>query len=116
MRQIDQHFRETWGEFDQDPREFIDSGDNLVIAVIAMRGRGVASGAPLDSEAVWVDELRDGQLARCRAFTTKAQALEAAGLSEYDEIAVGSGAGAGALVNRLAPFGKKILPLERLRT
>ena len=36
-------------------------------------------------------------------------------MSDYDVIAVGSGAGAGALVNRLAPFGTKILPLERLR-
>jgi ketosteroid isomerase-like protein len=52
------------------------------VAVIAMRGQGKGSGAPLNAQAVWVHELRAGKLARMRAFTTKAQALEAAGLSE----------------------------------
>jgi ketosteroid isomerase-like protein len=82
VREIDRHFREMWGEFVQEPVEFIDEGDDLVVAVVAMRGRGKGSGAPLDAQAVWVHELRDGKLARMRAFTTKAQALEAAGMSE----------------------------------
>ncbi len=47
-----------------------------------MRGQGKGSGAPLDAEAVWVHELRAGKVARMRAFTTKAQALQAAGLEE----------------------------------
>jgi choline dehydrogenase-like flavoprotein len=34
-------------------------------------------------------------------------------MSEYDVIVVGSGAGGGTLVNRLAPSGKRILLLER---
>jgi choline dehydrogenase-like flavoprotein len=34
-------------------------------------------------------------------------------VSEYDVIVIGSGAGGGTLVNRLAPSGKKILLLER---
>jgi ketosteroid isomerase-like protein len=82
VTEIERHFREMWGEFVQEPVEFIDAGDDLVIGVIAMRARGAGSGAPLDSQAVWVHELRDGKLARMRAFTTKAQALEAAGLRE----------------------------------
>lgn len=82
VREIDRHFREMWGEFVMEPVEFIDAGDDLVIGVIAMRGRGAGSGAPLDSQAVWVHELRDGKLAGMRAFTTREQALEAAGRSE----------------------------------
>ena len=34
-------------------------------------------------------------------------------MSDYDVIVIGSGAGGGTLVNRLAPSGKKILLLER---
>ena len=66
----------------QEPVEFIDAGEDLVVAVIAMRVQGKGSGAPLDAPAVWVHELRAGKIARMRAFTTKAQALEAAGLRE----------------------------------
>ncbi len=47
-----------------------------------MCGQGKGSGAPLDAQAVWGHELRTGKVARMRAFTTKAEALEAAGLSE----------------------------------
>ena len=34
-------------------------------------------------------------------------------MSDYDVIVIGSGAGGGTLVHRLAPSGKKILLLER---
>lgn len=82
VREIDRHFREMWGEFIQEPVEFIDAGDGLVVGVIAMRGRGKGSGAPLDAQAVWVHELRGNKIARMQAFTSKPQALDAAGLSE----------------------------------
>jgi ketosteroid isomerase-like protein len=82
VRGIDRHFREMWGEFIQEPVEFIDAGDDLVVGVIAMQGRGKGSGAPMASEAFWVHEVRNGKLAHMRAFTTREQALEAAGISE----------------------------------
>jgi ketosteroid isomerase-like protein len=82
VREIERHFREMWGELVQEPVEFIDAGEDLVVAAIEMRGRGKGSEAPLDAQAVWVHELRAGKIARMRAFTTKAQALEAARLRE----------------------------------
>jgi ketosteroid isomerase-like protein len=82
VREIYRHFRQMWGDFVQEPVEFIDAGDDLVVTVVAMRGRGKSSGAPLDAQAVWVGEYRAGKIARSQAFTTKAEALEAAGLSE----------------------------------
>jgi ketosteroid isomerase-like protein len=82
VREINRHFLEMWGDFTQEPVEFIDAGDEQVVAVVAMRGRGKDSGAPLDARAFWVHELYEGKLARMRAFTTREQALEAAGLSE----------------------------------
>lgn len=80
--EIDRHFREMWGEFVQEPVEFSDGGNDLVLGVVAMRGQGKGSGAPLDAKAFWVHELRDDKLARMRAFTTQAQCLEAAGLQD----------------------------------
>ncbi len=82
MREIDRHFREMWGELVQEPVDFDDGGDDLVLGEVAMHGRGKGSGAPLEASAFWVHELRAGRVARMRAFTTKAQALEAAGLRE----------------------------------
>jgi choline dehydrogenase-like flavoprotein len=35
-------------------------------------------------------------------------------MSDFDQIVIGSGAGGGTLVNRLAPAGKRDLLLERL--
>jgi choline dehydrogenase-like flavoprotein len=35
-------------------------------------------------------------------------------MNDYDVIVIGSGAGGGTLAHRLAPSGKRILPLERL--
>ena len=77
-----EHFTEMWSDLEFEPVEFIDAGENLVIAVVAYRGRGVASGAPLDALASWLYEMRDGRVSRARSFTTKQQALEAAGLRE----------------------------------
>lgn len=34
-------------------------------------------------------------------------------MSDYDVIVIGSGAGGGTLVHRLAPTGRKVLLLER---
>jgi ketosteroid isomerase-like protein len=77
-----EHFTEMWTDLAWEPLEFIDAGESLVIAVIAIRGQGGSSGAPLDAIATWLYEMRDGRVFRARAFTTKEQALEAAGLPE----------------------------------
>jgi ketosteroid isomerase-like protein len=83
VRERERHFRETWGDWAWEPVEFIDAGDDVVVAVVAMRARGRGSGAPVELEAAaFVYELRDGRIVRDRAFTSRRQALEAAGLSE----------------------------------
>jgi ketosteroid isomerase-like protein len=65
-----------------EPVEFIDAGAGVVVAVIAMAGSGRGSGAPMDAPAAFVYEMRDGKVVRDRAFSSRSQALEAAGLSE----------------------------------
>jgi ketosteroid isomerase-like protein len=75
-------FADTWGDFVMEPVEFIDAGAGVVVAVIAMAGSGRGSGAPMDAPAAFVYEMRDGKVVRDRAFSSRSQALEAAGLSE----------------------------------
>jgi len=81
LRERYRHFVEAWGDFAAEPMEFIDGGD-VVVALIAMHGRGTGSGAPFDLLPGFVLEVRDGKIVRDRAFTSRRQALEAAGLLE----------------------------------
>ena len=82
VRERDRKFTETWGDLDFEPVEFIDAGGGVVVAVTAIRGHGRGSNAPMEAEASWVYELREGRIVRDRPFLSKAEALEAAGLSE----------------------------------
>ena len=81
VRERDRHFAETWGDFVIEPQEFIDAGADVVVVTVAIRGHGKGSGTPIDAPSAFVYELRDGKIVRDRAFTSKSQALEAAGLS-----------------------------------
>jgi ketosteroid isomerase-like protein len=78
-------FVETfWREFDEpniEVHELIDAGDQ-VVASTTMRGRGKQSGAEtsLDIWVLWT--ARNGAVVRGQEFTSRAEALEAAGLSE----------------------------------
>jgi ketosteroid isomerase-like protein len=60
--------------------EFIDA-DDQVVASVSNRGRGKASGIETSWNVWLVWTLRDGKAVRGQAFTSKREALEAAGLS-----------------------------------
>jgi ketosteroid isomerase-like protein len=80
-------FADTWGDWVIEPVEFIDAGDvdagdGVVVAVTEMHGSGRGSGVPMDAPAAFVYEVRDGKIVRDRAFSSRSQALEAAGLEE----------------------------------
>jgi ketosteroid isomerase-like protein len=81
LRKRNRQFTESWEDLVFEPVEFIDAGDQIVVAV-AMRGHGRGSDTPMDAAAVFVYEVRDGKIVRDRAFTSRSQALEAAGLRE----------------------------------
>jgi ketosteroid isomerase-like protein len=49
-------------------------------ALVRFRGRGRGSGVPVDIEQFHLVTLRDGRIARMAWFTTREQALQAAGL------------------------------------
>ena len=76
------HVRAAVGDFWAETEETIDIDDNRVLVVAAVRGEGRASGLPVDMALPTVYTLRDGRIVRVQAYDTKAQALEAVGLSE----------------------------------
>jgi ketosteroid isomerase-like protein len=72
---------EAWEEYEHDLRELVDAGDH-VISVVTDRGRGRASGAEVEISAYGVWTIRDGRIIRVRWLRTRAEAFNAAGLSE----------------------------------
>ena len=72
---------EVVGEAEIEAQEIIDAGEKVFVAIhIAGRGRG----SGIDMEASWFHVLtpRDDKLVRIEWYASRAEALEAAGLSE----------------------------------
>jgi ketosteroid isomerase-like protein len=59
--------------------ETIDSGDQ-VVAVLRISGRGARSGVPASQQVAMVWTFEDRRIVRGKSFTSRAEALEAAGL------------------------------------
>ena len=76
-----QRYWGTWDEYAIDPVEFIDAGQSVVV-VVREHGRGKGSGVPVEGENFQLWTFRGGKLIRWEPFRSKAEALEAAGLSE----------------------------------
>jgi ketosteroid isomerase-like protein len=72
----------AFDEFRADIEEYIDKGD-VVICSVQWRGRGKGSGVSVDQHQFDVVELSERRIVRATlGFRSKADALEAAGLSE----------------------------------
>jgi ketosteroid isomerase-like protein len=71
-----------WENLQDDIEELIDAGDQ-VVSVVTTRARGRASGIEVEwkeNAGLWT--LRDGKIVRIEWFPSRAEALEAAGISE----------------------------------
>ncbi len=71
-------------QFDEartDVRELIEAGDQ-VVASVATRGRGKRSGAEVSWDVWQVWTLQEGKIVHGQGFTSREEALEAAGLRE----------------------------------
>jgi ketosteroid isomerase-like protein len=64
-----------------EPVDFTASGNTIVSEWVAS-GRGASSGVPLRWPTFVVLWMRQGRIARAEGYLTRAEALEAAGLSE----------------------------------
>jgi ketosteroid isomerase-like protein len=70
-----------WNDYSAELKELVDAGDHVVAVLhetATMRETGVA----LDRDLVQLWTVREGRATFLRVFRTKAEALEAAGLSE----------------------------------
>jgi ketosteroid isomerase-like protein len=72
---------EVWESAEADLGELLDAGEN-VVSTETTRARGRGSGAEVNMTQHGVWTIRDGKIARVVWFTTRDEALEAAGLSD----------------------------------
>jgi ketosteroid isomerase-like protein len=74
---------DLWETLDYTPatEEIIDVGEHVVL-VLRISGRGARSGAPVSQRVAIVYTFEDERIVRGKSFTSRAEALEAAGLEE----------------------------------
>jgi ketosteroid isomerase-like protein len=65
-----------------EPERFFDVDDERVLVFVRVTAIGMASGAPVEIRAAHECTIRDGLLVHFKVFEDRAEALEAAGLSE----------------------------------
>ena len=63
-------------------RELVERGEDLILASLALSGRGKQSGIETSLEIWQLWTVEGGKIQRGQGFTTREEALEAAGLSE----------------------------------
>jgi ketosteroid isomerase-like protein len=81
VRAYAQDWLDTFDDFRAEAVELIDAGEK-VIAILRISGRAKLSGVETDLTYAAVYTIRDGKIARGREYETRAEALEAAGMSE----------------------------------
>jgi ketosteroid isomerase-like protein len=71
----------AWEDWELEVDALHDAGDR-VVALVRQHGRSKAAGTPVDMSFAQVWTLRDGKEARMDMYSDRAEALEAAGVSE----------------------------------
>ena len=77
-----EQFREGWEDLVQEPLEHIEAPDGRVLVLVRQTGRGRESGVPIEVHFFELCTIRDGKVRRVDYFRHRADAFEAAGLSE----------------------------------
>jgi ketosteroid isomerase-like protein len=77
-----EQYRATWTDLFAEQVEIIDAPEERVLLSVRQSSRGRESGVPMVIHFFEVDTLRDGKVCRIDYFRHRADALEAAGLSE----------------------------------
>ncbi len=81
LQRLFEEWRETWNSAESNLVELIEAGER-VVGVYTYRGRGRASGVPIERTFAAVWTIRDAKAVRVEWFVGRGQALAAAGLSE----------------------------------
>jgi ketosteroid isomerase-like protein len=81
-RELFESFLEAWDEFRWEPQEIIDVDDARVVSVSRVRMRGLGSGVEVDATGASLWRITGGKVRSIKIYQSKADALEAVGLSE----------------------------------
>ena len=81
LRALLEQWLQPFDELHIDPKEFIDAGEAVVMPY-QFRARERSSGSEITAPETWVFWLRNGMIIEVREYRHKAEALEAARLSE----------------------------------
>jgi ketosteroid isomerase-like protein len=81
LQQVLREWDEAWDDIEYEPKEMVDAGER-VASTVQIRGRGRESGIEFDGQATAVFTFRAGKVIRVAWFSSRDEALEAAGLSE----------------------------------
>src|SRR5689334_250541 len=79
MRAFIQEWMDLFDDYRIEPVELIDAGDREVVAVLRFGGGAKLSGVETDQTMGVVFRIRDGKISSGREYSTRDQALEAAG-------------------------------------
>ena len=71
----------TWDDWTIELLRVTQFGER-VLAIARQRGRGKASGVPIESEVAFLFTIRGGAIARWQMFRTEHEALKGMGLDE----------------------------------
>jgi ketosteroid isomerase-like protein len=72
--------RETWEDYSQEVEELIELGEDVVV-VLRISARGGGSGVPVAQELAVLWTFEEGKAIRARSFTSREEALGAAGMT-----------------------------------
>jgi ketosteroid isomerase-like protein len=82
IRRFWQAFLEAWDDWATEILEAIEIDPETLLCVTHVRARGKGSGVLIEAHGAGVWSVRDGKVTRAKLFQSKAEALEAVGLSE----------------------------------
>ena len=74
---------DVWADQRREAEDWIDAGDAVVVPM-RLINRGRASGVPVEARSAWAVYVCEGKITRLVVYQSRAEALEAVGLSEQD--------------------------------
>jgi ketosteroid isomerase-like protein len=77
-----EQYRDGWDDFAAEPLELTEAPAGRVLGLIRQSGKGRQSGVPIEIHFFQIWTIRDGRARKIEYFRHRADALEAAGLSE----------------------------------